>query len=60
MTEYGRMLAAKDREGGQGPIDFGLIDLQRGQLGDLGPELTGDLAPLQPSHFGVVRQRRGR
>ena len=33
------------REGRQG---------RRGQLGDLRPELTGDLAPLQASHFGVV------
>ena len=40
------MLAATDREGGQWPIDLGLIDLQRGQPDDLGPQLSGALASL--------------
>ena len=46
VTEYGRMLAAKDRDGGQGPNDLGLIDLQRGQPDDLGPQPSGALASL--------------
>jgi len=46
VTEYGRMLAAKDREGGQGSIDLGLIDLQRGRPDDLGPQPSGALASL--------------
>ena len=39
-------------------IGFGLVH-QRRQLCDLGPELIGDLAPLQASHFGVLRGKRG-
>ena len=46
-------------EGGQGPIDLGLIDLQRGQPGDLGPELPGDFASLQASRFDVALAKAG-
>jgi hypothetical protein len=39
-------------------IGFGLIH-QRRQLCNLGPELIGDLAPLQAGHFGVLLGKGG-
>ena len=39
-------------------IGFGLVH-QSGQLGDLGPELIGHLAPLGAGHFGILLGKGG-
>jgi hypothetical protein len=39
-------------------IGFSLVD-QNGQLGDLGSELIGHLAPLGAGHFGILLGKGG-
>lgn len=39
-------------------VEFGRVH-QGGELGDLGPQLIGDLAPLHPGRLGVVLSERG-
>ena len=54
------LLSVRDGEGHVGQdVGLGLVE-QGGELGQLGPQLIGDLAPLSPGGVGVVLSRRRR